>query len=89
MSDPLLPNDWHGDPWDDVDVIADTSTEELAPTFQEVRGPLRLIVSVVLAVVLLLGLSGWWVIRQLNPAGMPGVAVNFTVNEGGHGCRCC
>lgn len=82
MSDPLLPNDWHGDPWDDVDVIADTSTEELAPTFQEVRGPLRLIVSVVLAVVLLLGLSGWWVIRQLNPAGMPGVAVNFTVNEG-------
>lgn len=82
MSDPLLPNDWHTDPWDDVDVIADTATEELPPSFEQVKGPVRLIVSVVIATVLLLGVSGWWVVRQLNPAGTPGVAVNFTVNEG-------
>ena len=82
MSDPLLPDNWRTDPWDDVNVIAESSTEELPKSFDEVRGPLRLIVSVVLATVLLLGVSGWWVIRQLNPAGTPGVAVNFTVNEG-------
>ena len=82
MSDPLLPDNWRTDPWDDVDVIAESSTEELPKSFDEVRGPLKLVVSVVLATVLLLGVSGWWVIRQLNPAGTPGVAVNFTVNEG-------
>lgn len=82
MSDPLLPDNWRTDPWDDVVVLEESSTEELPKSFDEVRGPLRLIVSVVLATVLLLGVSGWWVIRQLNPAGTPGVAVNFTVNEG-------
>lgn len=82
MSDPLLPDNWRTDPWDDVEVVAETSTEQLPKSFDEVRGPLRLVVSVILATVLLLGVSGWWVIRQLNPAGTPGVAVNFTVNEG-------
>jgi UPF0755 protein len=32
--------------------------------------------------VLLLGSLGWWAIRVLNPSGDPGVAINFTVNEG-------
>jgi UPF0755 protein len=82
MSDPLLPNDWKTDPWDDVSVVADSAVEELPPSFSEMRGPLRFVISIVIATVLLLGLSGWWVIRQLNPGGTPGVAVNFTVNEG-------
>lgn len=82
MSDPLLPNDWRTDPWDDIDVVPDTSTEELPRSFDEARGPIRLVASVVVVTVLLLGLSGWWIVRQLNPAGTPGVAVNFTVNEG-------
>jgi len=82
MSDPLLPNDWRNDPWDDVDVVADTSTEELPRSFDEARGPIRLVATVVVVTVLLLGLSGWWIVRQLNPPGTPGVAVNFTVNEG-------
>ena len=82
MKDPLLPNDWREDPWDNVSVLPESLTEELAPTLDGVRGPLRLVAIVVVAVVLLLGLSGWWVVRQLNPSGPLGKALNFTVNEG-------
>ncbi len=80
--DPLLPNDWKNDPWDDVSVVADHATEELAPGLDHLRGPLRLVVTVIVASVLLLGAAGWWTIHQLNPSGDPGSAVNFTVNEG-------
>lgn len=82
MSDPLLPNDWHEDPWDEVTVLPESLTEELPPTLEAARGPLRLILSVVTVTILLLGASGWWVVRQLNPSGQPGAAVNFTVNNG-------
>ena len=82
MSDPLLPNDWHEDPWDEVTILPESLTEELPPTLEAARGPLRLILSVVTVTILLLGASGWWVVRQLNPSGQPGAAVNFTVNNG-------
>jgi len=82
MKDPLLPNDWREDPWDNVSVLPESLTDELAPTLDGVRGPLRLVAIVVVAVVLFLGLSGWWVVRQLNPSGPLGKALNFTVNEG-------
>ncbi len=82
MSDPLLPNDWHEDPWDEVHVLPESLTEELPPSFGGARGPLRLIISVVAATILLLGASGWWIVRQLNPSGQVGAAVNFTVNNG-------
>ena len=80
--DPLLPGDWKNDPWDDVSVVADHATEETAPDLDHLRGPLRLVVTVIVASVLLLGAAGWWTIHQLNPSGEPGAAVNFTVNEG-------
>lgn len=82
MSDPLLPNDWHEDPWDEVAVLPESLTEELPPAFAGARGPLRLIITVVAATILLLGASGWWIVRQLNPSGPLGAAVNFTVNNG-------
>lgn len=82
MSDPLLPSDWHTDPWDDISTVSETSIDELAPSFDTARGPVRLILLIVISTVLLLGASGFWVIRQLNPAGTPGAAVNFTINEG-------
>jgi UPF0755 protein len=80
--DPLLPNDWHVDPWDDVSAVPESATEELRPGFDYLRGPVRMVVTMVVATVLLLGAAGWWTIHQLNPSGDPGAAVNFTINEG-------
>jgi UPF0755 protein len=80
--DPLLPNDWHADPWDDVSAVPESATEELRPGFDYLRGPVRMVVTMVVATVLLLGAAGWWTIHQLNPSGDPGAAVNFTINEG-------
>lgn len=80
--DPLLPNDWHADPWDDVSAVPEHATEELRPGFDYLRGPVRMVVTMVVATVLLLGAAGWWTIHQLNPSGDPGAAVNFTINEG-------
>lgn len=80
--DPLLPNDWHADPWDDVSVVPETATEELRPGFDYLRGPVRMVVTMVVATVLLLGAAGWWTIHQLNPSGAPGAPVNFTINDG-------
>jgi UPF0755 protein len=80
--DPLLPNDWHADPWDDVSAVPESATEELRSGFDYLRGPVRMVVTMVVATVLLLGAAGWWTIHQLNPSGDPGAAVNFTINEG-------
>lgn len=80
--DPLLPDDWREDPWDEVSVISEGATEELVPNLDHLRGPVRMVVSVVVAVILLIGGTGWWVIHQLNPSGTPGATVNFTVNDG-------
>ncbi|MEY3266521.1 MAG: hypothetical protein RJA15_967 [Actinomycetota bacterium] len=80
--DPLLPNDWHEDPWDDVAVLDEQSVANEAPSFDQLRGPAKRLVAVLVASVLLLGVAGWWVVHALNPSGEPGVAINFTVNEG-------
>lgn len=82
MSDPLLPNDWREDPWDEVSVLPESLTEEVPPSFEGARGPIRLVITVVAITILLLGTSGFWVVRQLNPSGPLGASVNFTVNEG-------
>ena len=80
--DPLLPNDWHEDPWDQVAVLDEQSIDTESPQFNQLRGPAKRLVIVLVATVLLLGAAGWWVVHALNPSGEPGVAVNFTVNEG-------
>lgn len=80
--DPLAPDDWVEDPWDGVEVVAEGATAEIVPGLDHLRGPVKRVVSVVATVVLLFGVLGWWVVHQLNPGGAPGVAVNFTVNDG-------
>lgn len=80
--DPLLAGDWVTDPWDEPGALPEDALEEEPPTFDGARGPLRSLVTVLIVTVLLLGLSGLWVVHQLNPSGEPGTAVNFTVGEG-------
>ncbi|MEI6198578.1 MAG: endolytic transglycosylase MltG [Actinomycetota bacterium] len=80
--DPLLPNDWHDDPWDRVSETSVDSLESLSPEFEQLRGITRTVAIVVAASLLFLGAIGFWTIRVLNPSGNPGVAVNFTVNDG-------
>ena len=80
--DPLLPNNWHDDPWDRVTAVPEDSLESTPPEFRHLRGVTRTVAIVVASSLLLLGCLGWWTARVLNPSGEPGVAVNFTVNNG-------
>lgn len=80
--DPFIGDSWQEDPWDSVNQATVTDTEELPAELDHFRGPLRMIATVVIASILLVGVASWWVINQLNPSGEPGAAVNFTVNEG-------
>lgn len=80
--DPLLPNNWHDDPWDRVTAVSDDSLESTSPELRQLRGLTRTVAVVLAASLLLLGCMGWWTARVLNPSGAPGVAVNFTVNDG-------
>ena len=80
--DPLLPNNWHDDPWDRVTVVSDDALESTPSELRHLRGVTRTVAIVVASSLLLLGAMGWWTVGVLNPSGTPGVAVNFTVNEG-------
>lgn len=80
--DPLLPNNWHDDPWDRVTEVPEDLLESSPREFRQLRGVTRTVVIVVVASVLFLGSLGWWTVGVLNPSGEPGVAVNFTVNDG-------
>ena len=80
--DPLLPNNWHDDPWDRVTEVPEDLLESSPREFRQLRGVTRTVAIVVVASVLFLGSLGWWAVGVLNPSGEPGVAVNFTVNEG-------
>jgi len=84
MNDPLLDEatDWHEDPWDSVNAVQDDSSEELRDGLNFLRGPLRQLFIVVTALLLVVGAISGWVVYQINPSGAPGVAVNFTVQEG-------
>ena len=80
--DPLLPNNWHDDPWDRVTEVPEDLLESSPREFRQLRGVTRTVAIVVVASVLFLGSLGWWTVGVLNPSGEPGVAVNFTVNDG-------
>jgi UPF0755 protein len=91
MGDPLLrstprandepADNWRADPWDDVEVIRDSDSEELPPDFGWLKRPAQTFITVLAACVLLLGAIGFWGVKQLNPGGN-GATVTFTVNEG-------
>ena len=80
--DPFIEQQWQEDPWDSPDEVPESAIEKLPPDFSQFRGPLRIVATVVVASILFIGAISWWVVNQLNPAGEPGAAVNFTVNDG-------
>lgn len=97
VSDPLLgprggedpePR-WSEDPWDVVPIRADEIDDEQRFTFERLPREYRhfsryLLIAIGIATVLMLvlGAAGLWYLHQVNPSGGPGVASNFTVNEG-------
>lgn len=80
--DPLLPDNWHEDPWDRVTTVSQDSLESTPGELRQLRGVMRTVAIVLTASLLLLGCMGWWTVRVLNPSGTPDVVVNFTVNDG-------
>ena len=80
--DPLIGDDWVVDPWDDPKGVPADSLDSEPRDLAHLRGPVRNVLIVLVATVLLVGAAGLWTVHQLNPAGAPGAAVNFTVNEG-------
>jgi UPF0755 protein len=81
-SNPDVAEGWSIDPWDAIDSVSAESAEVLLDPGRHLIGPLRLMSIVLSVVVVLVGATGWWTIRQLNPSGEPGVPFNFTVNDG-------
>lgn len=73
---------WQHDPWDDPDATDALVIEKARAS----RRPFKWIAYTVLCLasvgVLVAGSVGWWYLQQINPAGDPEPAVNFTVDEG-------
>lgn len=97
MNDPLLSprsgeplaENWVDDPWDSPPrIVRDTGGNpgyEFVSEPSEFRHLSRLLVvavAVTTALLLILGAVGLWYLHQVNPSGGPGIAVNFTVNDG-------
>jgi UPF0755 protein len=72
--------DWRSDPWDDPDSLYVFESE---PVRKNRAWPKFFgfgMLGVLVVMLLVAGVVGFWVIRQLNPPGDPGRPVNFTVN---------
>ena len=56
--DPLLPNNWHDDPWDRVNDVPEDALESTPPELRHLRGVTRTVAIVVASSLLLLGALG-------------------------------
>ena len=79
---------WVTDPWDDPSIVSESDVEDSrsagmhdAQSRRTLRGVVRAATWAVVGAVLLAGLAGWWVVRELNPGGNA-ETVTFTVNAG-------
>jgi UPF0755 protein len=73
--------DWEGDFWDDTEITYVDTVEPLASRRRLVPRLLALVTVLIIVAVLVVGAVAMWYIRQINPEGDPGPAVNFTVND--------
>lgn len=75
-------SDWVEDPWDEVNGWPDHDMEDVPREWSRWKRPLVIIAGVLVALILVVGVAGWWFLSQLNPSGDPGDPINFTVVDG-------
>lgn len=73
---------WATDPWDTVEALPDDQLTSYVSGRRPRGRWMWIAASVVMACILVAGVVGLWYLRQVNPPGDPGTAVNFTVLEG-------
>ena len=76
------PTDWVDDPWDRVEAAADDALVESRRFRRPNRWVVRGVLGALLVIIAVVASVGWWYLRQVNPPGDAGAAVNFTVIEG-------
>ena len=79
---PRVVQDWSADPWDDPDAFVEVVAERPRRPVYWTRALGFSLLAIVIAGILVAGGVGYWVIRQIDPAGEPGAKVNFTVVAG-------
>ena len=72
--------DWTSDPWDEPQAAG--SVERLRWQTRSVKWVAYIVLVLVIVMVLVAGLIGWWYIRQVNPTGDATAPASFTVAEG-------
>ena len=72
--------DWTSDPWDEPQAAG--SVERLRWQTRSVKWVAYIVLVLVIVMVLVAGLIGWWYIRQVNPTGDATTPASFTVAEG-------
>jgi peptidoglycan lytic transglycosylase G len=70
---------WSADPWDEA--VASGTVERLRAQTRSVKWFAYTLLVLVIAVILIAGLVGWWYIHQVNPPGDPGPPAAFTVDQ--------
>jgi UPF0755 protein len=75
-------DDWEVDPWDDPRELYEFEAERPRRSHPILKWVMYAVLAVTVLAVLAAGATGLWVLRQVNPPGTPGQAVNFTVNVG-------
>lgn len=72
--------DWTDDPWDEADATG--AVERLRAQTRSLKWAAYTALVVVISLVLVAGLVGWWYIGQINPKGEPSAPVAFVVQPG-------
>ncbi len=70
--------DWTTDPWDEAEAAG--TVERLRWQTRSVKWVAYTLLVIVMALILVAGLAGWWFVRQINPPGDAGEPVSFTVD---------